>query len=975
MSPTTTPTRPRRTVGELIEAGDPEFLAGCGRIAASIRESLEAAAHLEPGDAALEGVDPAEIRDALQRAYEAPAAARQGVEPAVQGPDAVAWKRHWKRQLTRLRGLPLLAVGAGPDRKAPANLRNGQLLGGWQTTAHTPAQIETAHRRICGAGTRTGKAAGGLVVLDVDGASAVSWLLERGCDPLEAQTWQIHRNTDTERLKIAWRLSDGQQSLLGQIKRQVKTRPGVKDASGKVLEKGEAVELFHGEGQVVVLGEHPTSGGFYWWPEGLGPEALAPVPPVWWEAVLQIAQPPAAPVTSASGRGASSGRGAWRRLQHCPICNRTERQFCSIHRDGRTIRCFHGSTFSPVQAHGQLRAGDEITDAQGQVWAFSRVQESAGEAFSIFVAPDPTRRRSQRRDGGDAAVLVELAEVLPGPEPKQLPRRSSRDRHKLEPDEVLALLPARLGQLRLNVRSGDVHTRDGVLNANEISRLYLQLSNADEKWAKEVTADAVALLASQNPFDPVEQYLNGIKAAPLPIEQWQRLDHHLLGIDDPIAAAFLPRFLISAVARAFEPGCDVRQVPVLIGRQWRGKSALGRILFGSEHWVEGIDDLGKDALMKARSAWGVELAELDGVTRRSDQERLKAFITEQVDTYRAPYDRSPERHPRRFVFWATSNGAPLRDSTGSTRFVCIKLPDRMLPLDWAQHHRDAIWARAVEQYRSGVEWRHGDEAEREAIEARNADHAELDPWAERVAGYLQRAVQAQHLPVKVTDVLAHLEVPMERMTNAAAKRVSAIAQQLGWEPGRRRPAPGKNPVQGLWPVHPVHPSVHPVCTPADRSGGNGSGPLCTPCTPKTEKLETTGGGAHHPAAEPPTTSADDACNAEGFGVFLVHGVHSPEIDCAAVEVPCTAGVHRGVHRGVHSTPPTIRSTAEWVEMALAELRLAPHLMHLPEVVAWIQAQPGAPAIAQAQVAGALDRLAAAERAAEQRDLLPPEVQP
>lgn len=55
---------------------------------------------------------------------------------------------------------------------------------------------------------------------------------------------------------------------------------------------------------------------------------------------------------------------------------------------------------------------------------------------------------------------------------------------------------------------------------------------------------------------------------------------------------------------------------------------------------------------------GVELAELDGITRRSDQEQLKAFLTETVDTYRAPYDRAPERHPRRFVFWATSNGAP-----------------------------------------------------------------------------------------------------------------------------------------------------------------------------------------------------------------------------------------------------------------------------------------------------------------------------
>ena len=38
--------------------------------------------------------------------------------------------------------------------------------------------------------------------------------------------------------------------------------------------------------------------------------------------------------------------------------------------------------------------------------------------------------------------------------------------------------------------------------------------------------------------------------------------------------------------------------------------------------------------------------------------------------------------------------------TGSTRFVCIPIPDRMLPLDWLRQHRDAIWARAVAEFRA-----------------------------------------------------------------------------------------------------------------------------------------------------------------------------------------------------------------------------------------------------------------------------------
>ncbi len=288
---------------------------------------------------------------------------------------------------------------------------------------------------------------------------------------------------------------------------------------------------------------------------------------------------------------------------------------------------------------------------------------------------------------------------------------------------------------------------------------------------KETTADAVVEIASQNDFDPVEQYLTSNTTAPLPMEQWERLDHHLLGIDDPIAAAFLPRYLVSAVARVFEPGASVRQVPVLVGPQWRGKSALGRILFGTGYWVEGVGDLGKDDLLKAHTAWGVELAELDGVTRRSDQEKLKAFLTERTDTYRKPYDRAPERHDRRFVFWGTSNAAPLRDTTGSTRFVSIPIPDRMLPLDWAEQNRDAIWARAVEQYRSGVQWDLCSEEERELIAARNEDFTEHDPWFEVVRSHLDRKRITKALPVQIPELLEAIGVPAERQSNREAKRV------------------------------------------------------------------------------------------------------------------------------------------------------------------------------------------------------------
>ena len=116
------------------------------------------------------------------------------------------------------------------------------------------------------------------------------------------------------------------------------------------------------------------------------------------------------------------------------------------------------------------------------------------------------------------------------------------------------------------------------------------------------------------------------------------------------------------------------------------------------------------------------------------------------------------------------------------------------------------------------------------VEERNADFTELDPWADQIAAFLKRrAMPGEVLPVKVSDVLAHLEVPTDRQNTASAKRVREIAEGLGWVHARRR-FQGNPPTQGLWPkgetvhptVHPVHPPCTPPCTPADASEGKGS---------------------------------------------------------------------------------------------------------------------------------------------------------
>jgi hypothetical protein len=302
---------------------------------------------------------------------------------------------------------------------------------------------------------------------------------------------------------------------------------------------------------------------------------------------------------------------------------------------------------------------------------------------------------------------------------------------------VLIQLPQRIGQPRLNIRTRDVHLPDRIISADEASRLYLQLSSDREKWPKETTFDAVQLLADGARFDPVAEYLESLDTStePLPIEEWQRLDQLLFNIDDPVAAAFLPRFFITAVARTFEPGCIGRQWPVLIGEKSIGKSDLPKLLFNipglPQGFVDNPGDLQRDGLMKAHRSWCVELAELNGISRRADKEHLKAFLSERVDTYRAPYSRAPDDHQRRFVFWGTSNGPPMNEA--DARFVCIPLPDRMLPFAAVEAAKDALWARALQQYRAGTCWHTVGDEFKSMLRERNEDHTVTDPWADQVA--------------------------------------------------------------------------------------------------------------------------------------------------------------------------------------------------------------------------------------------------
>ena len=175
----------------------------------------------------------------------------------------------WRQDLHRLQpfeaDLALLPIGWGTEQKGP-------MLEGWQH--HGGFTVEQLQGRygIRSVGARTGMLTGPLLAFDFDGATS----LTLGLDPTEVSTWQVHRNTDPARLKVLFRPTLEQLTeLQGGAEFQGKTITAPKTDTAK----GEALEvLFDGGRQVIVLGEHPSSGGTYYWPTGMGPEALTAPP-------------------------------------------------------------------------------------------------------------------------------------------------------------------------------------------------------------------------------------------------------------------------------------------------------------------------------------------------------------------------------------------------------------------------------------------------------------------------------------------------------------------------------------------------------------------------------------------------------------------------------------------------------------------------------------------------------------------------
>jgi len=210
------------------------------------------------------------------------------------------------------------------------------------------------------------------------------------------------------------------------------------------------------------------------------------------------------------------------------------------------------------------------------------------------------------------------------------------------------------------------------------------------------------------------------------------------------------RWVLSAVARAFKPGCKADSMLILEGRQGARKSSAVRALaeaIGGDYFREGFhlgEGSGKDARIALRGRLLIEWGELSGMGKR-DRNELKTFLTQQTDSYRGVYGLTETDWPRTAIFCGTTNdNGYLSDPSGNRRFWPVKVG--RIDVERLREDAGQIWAEAVIRYQAGARWWFDDHDTRDQklllmAEREQAKRLGVGLWEEMGADLADRLVQ------------------------------------------------------------------------------------------------------------------------------------------------------------------------------------------------------------------------------------------
>jgi predicted P-loop ATPase len=339
-------------------------------------------------------------------------------------------------------------------------------------------------------------------------------------------------------------------------------------------------------------------------------------------------------------------------------------------------------------------------------------------------------------------------------------------------------------RIQFNLMSQKIELNGTRLTLNQPKTLWNSTLGLSGDYAASDIVDAVSGYALERSFHPVQKYLEETEKnksiEPYPLDA---IAPDFLGTSDDFSALLVKKWLISSVARVFEPGCQVDTILILQGEMGMQKSKFFRSLVKDPSWfssgVSSSKASEKDQKITLHAGWIHDLGEVGSIYRKKEIQELRQFITSTHDEFRPPYARESEVFARRFVFCGTANENDfMADTYGSRRWWIIPVLDKIVIPSAVEV--DAIWKAAVMAYRQGQQWWLTDLED--ALNSRkNLDFYGDDPWTSTVVAIMrQNGNQAT-----METILNEMKLEVTQRTRKETDRIAAILRLNGFTNTKR----------------------------------------------------------------------------------------------------------------------------------------------------------------------------------------------
>jgi len=288
---------------------------------------------------------------------------------------------------------------------------------------------------------------------------------------------------------------------------------------------------------------------------------------------------------------------------------------------------------------------------------------------------------------------------------------------------------------------------------------------------------AVDLVAAGKAYHPIKDVLETYKWDGIPrLNTW--LEIYCGATNSELNKQVGRKVLTAMVARVYSPGCKFDYVLVLEGVQGIGKSTTCEILGGEWYGDAPVDPKDKDSIPYIHSKWVIELSEMI-TTRKTENDRLKNFISRREDDIRLPYARARTRFPRQCVFIGTINPDAvgyLTDTTGNRRFWPVFCST--FDLEGLKRDREQLLAEALVLYKAGESLTLPHELVQES-EDESMKRLAQDPWQNIIEDW--GATNSEEIEVTTQHIYRNvLNGNIQSMHTGHQRRIALALKNLGW---------------------------------------------------------------------------------------------------------------------------------------------------------------------------------------------------